>query len=120
MLLIILKMKLKVVTSLEKLRVCTLLGSLLYSHSAVILYLKLLRSRPSVSTRREPRRVQEELLITQYIKIETSLNGKTLKKKYTKVMFLGLRSIQINIEPTKASIGSYIDLPPISKTLNQY
>ena len=25
-------------------------------------------------------------------------------------MFLGLRSIQINIEPTKASIGSYIDL----------
>ena len=26
--------------------------------------------------------------------------------------FLGLRSIQINIEPTKASIGSYIDLPP--------
>ena len=24
---------------------------------------------------------------------------------------LGLRSIQINIEPTKASIGSYIDLP---------
>ena len=34
--------------------------------------------------------------------------------------FLGLRSILINIEPTKASIGSYIDLPPISKTLNQY
>ena len=34
--------------------------------------------------------------------------------------FLGLRSIQINIEPTKASIGSYFDLPPISKTLNQY
>ena len=34
--------------------------------------------------------------------------------------FLGLRSIQINIEPTKASIGSYIDSPPISKTLNQY
>ena len=34
--------------------------------------------------------------------------------------FLGLRSIQINIEPIKASIGSYIDLPPISKTLNQY
>ena len=34
--------------------------------------------------------------------------------------FLGLRSIQINIEPTKASIGSYIDLPPISKTLSQY
>ena len=26
--------------------------------------------------------------------------------------FLGLRSIQINIEPTKASIGSNIDLPP--------
>ena len=26
--------------------------------------------------------------------------------------FLGLRSVQINIEPTKASIGSYIDLPP--------
>ena len=25
---------------------------------------------------------------------------------------LGLRSIQINIEPTEASIGSYIDLPP--------
>ena len=34
--------------------------------------------------------------------------------------FHGLRSIQINIESTKASIGSYIDLPPISKTLNQY
>ena len=34
--------------------------------------------------------------------------------------FLGLRSIQINIEPIKASIGGYIDLPPISKTLNQY
>ena len=33
---------------------------------------------------------------------------------------LGLRSIQINIEPTKASIGSYIDLPLISKTLNRY
>ena len=33
--------------------------------------------------------------------------------------FLGLRSIQINFEPTKASIGIYIDLP-ISKTLNQY
>ena len=26
--------------------------------------------------------------------------------------FLGLRSIQINIEPTKASIGSYTDFPP--------
>ena len=26
--------------------------------------------------------------------------------------FLGLRSIQINIEPTKASIGSYKDLTP--------
>ena len=26
--------------------------------------------------------------------------------------FLGLRSIQIYFEPTKASIGSYIDLPP--------
>ena len=26
--------------------------------------------------------------------------------------FLGLRGIQINIEPTKAPIGSYIDLPP--------
>ena len=26
--------------------------------------------------------------------------------------FLGLRSIQINTEPTKASIASYIDLPP--------
>ena len=25
--------------------------------------------------------------------------------------FLGIRSIQLNIEPTKASIGSYIDLP---------
>ena len=33
--------------------------------------------------------------------------------------FLGLRKVQINIEPTKASFGSYIDLPPISKTLNQ-
>ena len=26
--------------------------------------------------------------------------------------FLGIRSIQLNIEPTKASIGSYIELPP--------
>ena len=26
--------------------------------------------------------------------------------------FLGLRSIQLNIEPTKASIGNYINLPP--------
>ena len=26
--------------------------------------------------------------------------------------FLGLRSIPLNIEPTKTSIGSYIDLPP--------
>ena len=26
--------------------------------------------------------------------------------------FLGLRNIHINFEPTKASIGSYIDLPP--------
>ena len=26
--------------------------------------------------------------------------------------FLGLRSNQINIEPTKESIGSYIDLSP--------
>ena len=34
--------------------------------------------------------------------------------------FLGLRSIQINIEPTKASIGSYIDLQPDLKTLSQY
>ena len=34
--------------------------------------------------------------------------------------FLGLRSFQINIEPTKASIGSYKDLPPdlkISKSI---
>ena len=34
--------------------------------------------------------------------------------------FLGLRIIQINIEPTKASIVSYIDLPPdlkISKSI---
>ena len=30
--------------------------------------------------------------------------------------FLGLRSIQINIEPTNASIGSYIDLPPDLKS----
>ena len=29
--------------------------------------------------------------------------------------FLGLRSIQLNIEPTKASIGNYIDLPPDRK-----
>ena len=34
--------------------------------------------------------------------------------------FLGLRTIQVNIEPAKASIGSYIVLPLISKTLNQY
>ena len=34
---------------------------------------------------------------------------------------LGLRSIQINIEPDKASNGSYVDfLPPISRTLNQF
>ena len=26
--------------------------------------------------------------------------------------FLGIRSIQLNIEPTKASIGTHIDLPP--------
>ena len=26
--------------------------------------------------------------------------------------FLGLRSTEINVEPTKVSIGSYIDLPP--------
>ena len=32
--------------------------------------------------------------------------------------FLGLRSIQINIEPTKASIGSYIDLPADLKNSN--
>ena len=32
----------------------------------------------------------------------------------------GLRSIQINVEPFNASIGSYIDLPPILKILNQY
>ena len=32
--------------------------------------------------------------------------------------FLGLRSIQIIIEPTKASIGSYIDLPPDLKNSN--
>ena len=31
---------------------------------------------------------------------------------------LGLRSIQLNIEPTKASIGSYIDLPPDLKNSN--
>ena len=34
--------------------------------------------------------------------------------------FLGLRSIQTNIDPTKASIVSYIDLPAISKTLSRY
>ena len=37
--------------------------------------------------------------------------------------FLGLRSFQTNIEPTKASIGSYIDLIPHlknSQKLNQY
>ena len=34
--------------------------------------------------------------------------------------FLGIRSIQFNIEPTKASIGSYIDYLLISKTLNRY
>ena len=34
--------------------------------------------------------------------------------------FLGLRSIQLNFEPTKAYIGSHIDLPLISKTLNRY
>ena len=34
--------------------------------------------------------------------------------------FLGKESFQINIEPNKASIGSYIDLtPPISKILNK-
>ena len=32
--------------------------------------------------------------------------------------FLGFRSIQINIEPTTASIGSYIDLPPDLKNSN--
>ena len=36
--------------------------------------------------------------------------------------FLGLRSIQIIIEPTKASVGSYIDSPPPprSQKLNRY
>ena len=34
--------------------------------------------------------------------------------------FLGLKSIQINIEPTEINIGSYIDLPPDLKVLNQY
>ena len=34
--------------------------------------------------------------------------------------FLELRIIQINIDPFNASIGSYIDLPPILKILNQY
>ena len=34
--------------------------------------------------------------------------------------FLGIRSIQLNIESTKASIGSYIDLPADPKTLNRY
>ena len=34
--------------------------------------------------------------------------------------FFRLRSIQIKTEPYKASIGSYIDIPPISKTLKQY
>ena len=49
-----------------------------------------------------------------------------LKRKYMKTMeiyedygydfeFLRLRSIQINIEPTKESIGSYIDLSPDHK-----
>ena len=31
------------------------------------------------------------------------------------IEFLGLRSIQIYTEPTKASICSYIDLPPPQK-----
>ena len=30
--------------------------------------------------------------------------------------FLGLRSLQLNIEPTKASTGSYIELPPDLKS----
>ena len=34
--------------------------------------------------------------------------------------FLGIRSIQLNIEPTKASIGSCIDLPPDLKNSKLY
>ena len=34
--------------------------------------------------------------------------------------FLGIRSIQLNIEPTKASIGTRIDLPADLRTLNRY
>ena len=77
-----------------------------------------------MSTRREPKKkITKIFLNTDYI-INSAINENGDFKQWLNFEkeiyegygydfeFLGLRSIQINIEPTKASIGSYIDLPP--------
>ena len=83
------------------------------------------------------KRTNEKVKITKIFFINDYINKKAIyeigdfkqwlnfeKEKYEgfeyDFEFLGLTSIQINIEATKASIGSYVDLPPIPKTLNQY
>ena len=112
-------------TTLEEIKNC-------YQHKK--LRLSNIRSQLSVSTRREPRKKLKLLkysstltilLITQYMKVDSTQWLNFEKKVYEgygyDFEFFGLRSIQINNEPTKASIGSYTCLPtPISKTLNQF
>ena len=82
-----------------------------------------------MSTRREPKkeRTTKKFFSTDYILIDAiyeygdSKQGLNFEKEIYEgygydFEFFGLRSIQINIEPTKASIDSYIGLPPDLKT----
>ena len=78
-----------------------------------------------MSTRREPKKklkLQKIFLNTDYIINNAIYDYGDFKQwlDFEKQIFegygydfefLGIRSIQLNIEPTKASIGSYVDLP---------
>ena len=92
----------------------------------------IIRSQLSVSTRREPKKRTTKIFFsTDYIinnaiyeygdfKQWLDFENEMYEGYGYDFEFLGLRGIQIKIEPTKASIGSYIDLRPFSKVLNQY
>ena len=48
------------------------------------------------------------------------LKKETYKDHGYEFVFLQVGSIQMKIEPTKASIGNYLDLAPDLKILDQY
>ena len=58
------------------------------------------------------KRTKEDVKTTKILFNTDHINNNAIYEYGFVFGFLGIRSIQLNIEPTKASIGSYIDLPP--------